>query len=256
MIKSYFQCCGGYDNMEFSEVVFGRRSVRNFVEKPVEKEKINQIVEAAIHAPSASNKQAWKFIIIDDERIKNVICEGNGSVVKAGSDIIAKAPIGIMVLYRNDVSKNYLQYKDTIQSAAAAIQNMQLMAYSLGIGACWICKLPLQKNLKKLLNIPKFYDVIAYVALGYPKADLDDHTIKHFGNDINEAIKRKRKYAIDNVVSYNLYKENNECKETYKNVKLACALQYLQLKIKKNDKKSIMSFLLKNILFMLGEKWA
>lgn len=241
--------------MEFQEVVFGRRSVRNFLDRPIDKEKLNQLIEAAIHAPSASNKQAWKFIVIDDENIKKTICSMNGSVVKAGSEIILRAPIGIVVLYRNDVSKNYIQYRDTIQSAAAAIQNMQLMAYNIGLGTCWICKLPLQKTLKKLLNIPRVYDVIAYVALGYPKNDLDDHTVKHFKDDINEAMIRKRKYTIDDVVSYNLFKEHNECEEIYKNVKLVCFLQYLQLKIKRNDKKSIMFLILKKLLILLGEKW-
>ena len=241
--------------MEFQEVIFGRRSVRNFHDKQVEKEKINQLIEAAIYAPSASNKQAWKFIVIEDENIKKSICSMNGSVIKVGSDVILRAPIGIVVLYQNNVSKNYIQYKDTIQSAAAAIQNMQLMAYNLGLGTCWICKLPLQKYLKKLLNIPRDYDVIAYVALGYPKSDLDDHTIKHFKDDMNAAMIRKRKYTIEDVVSYNLFNEHIKCEETYKNVKLSCFIQNLQLKIKVTNKKSIKFLILKKILIYLGEKW-
>jgi len=241
--------------MEFHKVIFGRRSVRNFLDRKVEKEKINQLIEAAIYAPSASNKQAWKFVVIEDENIKKSICSMNGSVLKAGSDVILRAPIGIVVLYRNDVSKNYIEYKDTIQSAAAAIQNMQLMAYNLGLGTCWICKLPLQRTLKKLLNIPRVYDVIAYVALGYPKNELDDHTIKHFKDDINEAIKRKRKYTTDDVVSYNSFKEHNQCNEIYKNVKLVCYIQFLQLKIKDKGKMNIVVLILKKLLVLLGEKW-
>ncbi len=68
-------------------------------------------------------------------------------------------------------------------------------------------------------------------------------------------MKRKRKYNIDDVVSYNLYKEHNECKDIYRNVKLACFLQYLQLKIKKNNKKRIIPLILKKLLVLLGEKW-
>lgn len=114
----------------------------------------------------------------------------------------------------------------------------------------------MQRTLKKLLNIPRVYDVIAYVALGYPKNELDDHTIKHFKDDINEAIKRKRKFTIDDVVSYNLFKEHNECDEIYRNVKLVCYLQYLQLKIKGKDKKNIVILILKRLLVLLGKKWA
>ena len=70
-----------------------------------------------------------------------------------GHDLIMKAPLGILVLYRNDVSKNLYEYKDHIQSAGAAIENLLLKATELGLGTCWICKLPTQKKMHKLFNI-------------------------------------------------------------------------------------------------------
>ena len=63
-------------------------------------------------APSASNKQAWKFVIIDDPSVQQSICR------KYGSRLITESPAGILVLYRNDVSQNFLMYKDHVQSAA------------------------------------------------------------------------------------------------------------------------------------------
>lgn len=241
--------------MEFQDVIYGRRTVRNFIEKPVEMEKIYEIIKGAIHAPSASNKQAWRYIIIDDNEIKAKLCSLNGSVIKAGAEIILKAPIGIVVLYRNDVSKNYIQYKDTIQSAAAAIENLQLTAFNLGLGTCWICKLPIQKTVRKLLSIPKEYDVIAYVALGYPKKELDEHTVKHFKNNAIDAERRIRKYTVEDVISYNAFKENEKEYETYKNVKLACYLQNLQLKMNESENKSMKYKIIKRLLIYLGEKW-
>ena len=115
-------------------------------------------LKAVIYAPSACNRQAWKFIIIDEKDIKDLICKN------FGSNIIENAPAGILVLYRNDVSFNYRLYKDHFQSAAAAIQNILLSAYESGLGTCWVCNLPSPKYLKKLLNIPKSYEVIAYMS--------------------------------------------------------------------------------------------
>lgn len=240
--------------MNFEDIIYGRRTVRQFCDKLVEKEKIYKLIDAARYAPSASNKQAWKFIIIDDVQIKEQICKYNGSVVTVGKEIIMHAPVGIMVLYRNDVSKNYKLYKDTIQSAAAAIQNIQLMAFNEGLGTCWICKLPLPKKLKVLLEIPRNYDIIAYIGVGYPDERLDEHTIRHFDNSIEEAQRRKRKYSLDEIVSYNSYSSKCESIEGYKFTNLICWLQTLQLKLN-NNKKSFLYPILKKLLLLLGEKW-
>lgn len=241
--------------MEFEKVIFGRRSVRKFSDKSVEREKINKIIEAAIYAPSATNKQAWKFIIVDDKSKKECICKTNGSVVKVGADIIYNAPVGILVLYRNDVSKNYRLYKDTIQSAAAAIENMLLMAYELGLGGCWLCKLPLPKYLREIFNIPKTYDIIAYVALGYPHGDVDSHTLRHFEGDKEFANRRTRRYSVEDVSSYNIFEEKKECKEIYKYVSLVCILQKWQLSLKRG-REGIAYKCLRLLLKALGEKWA
>lgn len=240
--------------MEFEKVVFGRRSVRKFKNIAVEKEKIDKIIEAAIYAPSATNKQAWKFIIVDDENIKEQICKFNGSIVKVGADIIYNAPVGILVLYRNDVSKNYKLYKDTIQSASAAIENMLLRAYDLGLGSCWLCKLPLPSKMRMIFSIPKKYDIIAYVALGYAHEEFDSHTLRHFNDNETLAGYRARKYSVNDVTSYNRFEEKSECKETYKYVFLACLLQKLQLRLKRG-KNGLMYKSLRALLRALGEKW-
>lgn len=240
--------------MKVEDAIFNRRSVRKFKNTPVEQDKISQIIEAAIYAPSASNKQAWKFIVVDDLSLKEEICKMNGSVVKVGSDIIRNAPSGILVLYRNDVSKNYKMYKDTIQSAAAAIENMLLMAYNLGLGACWVCKLPLQKKMRELFQIPKRYDIIAYIILGYPEEGVDTHTLRHFKGQEDLAKKRPRKYSVEDVMSFNVYKSGNECNETYKFVRLVCLLQEIQLSMKKGTE-GMGYKILRRVLELLGEKW-
>jgi len=168
--------------MELPEAIKARRSIRVFADKEVEKEKIQEIINLATFAPSNCNIQGWRFIIIDQDEIK-------GKIVNAGGAIIIKnAPVGILVVYDNQ-SKNY-EYKDYIQSASAAIQNIHLAAKNYGLGSCWICHLPSHRVLRKLLNIPNCFTPIAYVILGYPKS---------------EPVNVPRKYSLDQVMSYNTF---------------------------------------------------
>ncbi|MBW2989710.1 nitroreductase family protein [Candidatus Woesearchaeota archaeon] len=162
--------------MELTEAIYGRRSVRRFIKKDIEPEKLRKIISAGTFAPSACNIQGWKFIVVDNQRLKERL------VNKGTIEFIKFAPIGILVLYDN-VSGNP-DYEDYIQSASAAIQNMILTSHSLGIGSCWICHLPSKKSLRKLFHIPSCYDPIAYVALGYYKKLPNPLPRKHGFNDI------------------------------------------------------------------------
>ena len=92
------------------------------------------------------------------------------------------------MLYGNQ--KENIAYHDSIQSAAASIQNMILTAHSMGAGRCWICRLPRRKELRRILNIPKQYDPIAYIAMGY-----------YIVKPKNKA----RKYSVDGVISSNIF---------------------------------------------------
>lgn len=151
--------------MDIEEAIFTRRSVRKYLDKPVEDEIISKIISAGFWAPSACNRQGWKFIVIKDKKIKE-------ELVREGVIHLKNPPAGIFVLYdKRNLNK---EYQDHIQSGAAAIQNMHLMAHSLGIGTCWVAHLPRKKRLRRLLDIPWNYEPIALVTLGYyekkPKA--------------------------------------------------------------------------------------
>ena len=162
--------------MELFKAIYGRRSIRRFIDKDVKPEDIKKIISAATYAPSACNIQGWKFIIIKDKGIKEKLV-GKGTI-----KFIEYAPVGILVLYDNR-SENP-EYSDYIQSASAAIQNMILAAYSMGIGSCWVCHLPLKGVLRKLFGIPPDYDPIAYIAMGYYEAEPKVHPRKHSFNQI------------------------------------------------------------------------
>ena len=195
---------GGMEiNMNIEDAIFGRRSIRRFdEEKKVPQEIIDKIIEAGIHAPSACNFQAWKMIVIDDEEtIKKLLEVGCSSV-------ISKSRQGIVVVYRNDLFVTGYKHKDYIQSASAAIENMLLMAYSLGIATCWLCDLPSGNVLRHILEIPENFDIIAYIAFGYPttgKSSSKSEMEYHYGTE-KKFEAHERKYSLEQVICPNRFK--------------------------------------------------
>ena len=145
--------------MNVLEAIKERRSIRYFT-GPVPDEIIKKIIEAGTWAPSACNRQAWKFIIINNQKIKRkIIQEGTAFFVD-------KAPNLILIIYNNRTDNT--EYYDHIQSASACIQNMQLAAHAYKYGSCCIANLPPKKRLRKILKIPNHYEPIALLALGKP----------------------------------------------------------------------------------------
>lgn len=168
--------------MELNEAITRRRSTRRFTDREISREVLEEIISAGNWAPSACDRQSWKFIIIDSPEVKQRIVD------EGGSKFINDAPAGILVLYDN--RSDDPQYQDYVQSASAAIQNMLLRATSLGVGSCWVCHLPLKDTLREILKIPRHFDPIAYIALGYAK---------------DEARPRPRKNSLVDIVSRNKF---------------------------------------------------
>ena len=159
-----------------------RRSIRRFKDKQVEESKIKRIIDAARWAPSASNRQGWKYIIVTDMKVKRVIREENAAY------FIEAAPVLIVVLYDNRTDN--FEYKDHIQSAAASIQNILLTAEELGLGTCWINNMPPKRIMRRILGIPNYFDPIAIVALGYYE---------------KKPKPLERKHKIEDIFSYNRF---------------------------------------------------
>lgn len=190
--------------MNTLECIKNRKTVRSFQNEMLSNEDLQDLISAAINAPSACNFQAWKFISITDPVIRNKLSYRSSPVIK-------KAPQGIVVLYRNDLSYNGYLYKDYIQSAAAAIENLLLAATEKGIATCWICDLNRPKQIKRILHIPKNFDIIAYIALGYSQIDQSDLTLKHYGS-LENLRNRKRKYTLKQVLCNNVFSiTDNDC---------------------------------------------
>src|SRR3989338_3232092 len=101
--------------MDILQVIKERRSTRAFSNRTVDEAVVKELVELAAWAPSNCNIQGWKFIAVNDEKVKQEM------IKRGGARIIINAPLGILVLYNNQTDNT--EYMDYIQSAAAAIQN-------------------------------------------------------------------------------------------------------------------------------------
>ena len=146
--------------MELEDAIHGRRSIRSFSGMAVSDAAVAWIIDAARWAPSACNLQAWEFVVVRERAAKKRLADA-GAVA-----FIREAPIAIYVLYRSDAtSENHAN----IQSAAAAVQNMLLMAHSLGLGSVWVCQCGDRDEVRKILGIPREYEIPCAVLVGHPK---------------------------------------------------------------------------------------
>lgn len=167
--------------MSFLELTKKRYSVRKYKDKPVEKEKILQVLEAARNAPSACNYQPWHFIVLNDEIIKTKVAE------TYPKDWFKKAPVVIVACGDHSVSWKRADGKDHCDvDLAIAIDHMTFAAADLGLGTCWICAFD-AKSCHEILELPENLEVIALLPLGYP----DDETIPD-----------KKRKSLDEIVTW------------------------------------------------------
>ncbi len=160
------------DFSPFQELVRSRRSVRRYLEIPVEREKILACLEAARLAPSAENVQPWRFLVVDDPDLKARFASQAFSGIYSFSRFAAKAPVLIVILAQLDILANRIGRK--IQGVpfylidiGIAGAHLSLQAQELGLGTCWIGWFNPRK-VRKFFALPKKYRVVSLMALGYP----------------------------------------------------------------------------------------
>jgi nitroreductase len=149
--------------MEFIDVITNRRSIRRFKTKPVESQLIRILLNCAMYAPSAVNRQPWHFIVIDDRSIMEKIME-----VHPNSKMLQTASHAIVVCGDEQLQHGPGYW---IADCAAATQNILLAAFSLGLGSCWIGSYPRENRMttfRELFRLPEHVQVFSIVAVGYP----------------------------------------------------------------------------------------
>jgi len=143
-----------------------RRSIRKYRKKPIESEKIQTLVEAALRSPSSMGYNPWEFLVVDDPNVLDKLSNAKPQ----GSAFIKNAPLGIVVCADPERSSVW------VEDASIACIFIQLTAESLGLGSCWIQirdrmhdqKTPAEAYIADVLSIPKKLKVEAMIAIGYP----------------------------------------------------------------------------------------
>lgn len=140
-----------------------RYSVRSYHSRPVEKQKLLAVLEAARLAPSAKNFQEWRFVVVQDQetRRKLMVAANNQAFVAEAPVVIACCAVNLDYVMRCG------QHCYPID-LAIAIDHMTLQAVEEGLGTCWIGSF-YEEQVKVVLGIPKDIRVVELLALGYPK---------------------------------------------------------------------------------------
>ncbi len=158
--------------ISFFELVKSRRSVRRYLGKPVEREKILACLEAARLAPSAENVQPWRFLVVDDPGIKERFAAEAFSGIYSFSRFAANAPVLVVILAQldfiaNKLGKQILGVSFYLIDIGIAGEHLVLQAEELGLGTCWIGWFSHRKT-RKFFNIPRKYKTVCLLAMGYP----------------------------------------------------------------------------------------
>ncbi len=157
--------------MSVNRLIARRRSIRRYLDKPVEREKILACLEAARLAPSADNVQPWRFLVIDDPELKDKFSREVFSGIYSPTRFAAKAPVLILILARLDIIANRIGKQIQginfyLIDTGIAGEHIVLQAEELGLGTCWIGWFNSRKA-RKVLAIPKKYKIVSLLAMGY-----------------------------------------------------------------------------------------
>lgn len=181
--------------MKFIELVEKRESVRGYIDKDVERDKIEKCIEAARLAPSACNSQPWKFIVVDnDEKVKLLTKGIYDPLVSGINKFSLTAPCFIVIVGEKRNLKSYIggivKKKDyTSIDIGIATEHICLAGAEMGLGTCIIGWFK-EKYIKEVLNIPSGLSVHLIVSIGYFE---------------NKGTRKKIRKKLEDIISYNEY---------------------------------------------------
>lgn len=157
--------------MALLDLIKHRKSVRDFLDKPVEREKIMKCVEAAWLAPSACNAQPWKFVVVDDKGLKDKLCDAAFGGIYSMNAFCKKAPVIVALVserrrFLAAIGGMLRGTRYYLVDIGIAGEHFVLQAEELGLGTCWVGWFN-ERAVKRILNIPPYKKVDILFALGY-----------------------------------------------------------------------------------------
>ena len=158
------------------DTIKDRRSIRTYKGERIPKDKLEKLLETARLAPSAANRQNWKFIVVENEQIKNQLVTACNNQVFVGTASHIIAGIG-------DPAQKWHQV-----DLGIALEHIVLEAVELGLGTCWIGAFN-EEEVKKILKIPQDRKVVGLLTVGIPA----------------ESPAARPRKALEEIVAYNEY---------------------------------------------------
>ena len=178
--------------MNFLDLVKTRQSVRNYLSRPVEKEKIDRCLEAARFAPSANNAQPWKFIVIDEPELKEKLAHKTFSKLISFNRFSLQAPVLVLLISQRagiaaKIGGMIKNKSFELIDIGIAAEHFCLQATEEGLGTCMLGWFD-ETGVKKILHLPKQIRVELIITMGYPESG---------------KIRPKKRKTMDQIVSYN-----------------------------------------------------
>ncbi|OOM73400.1 FMN reductase [Clostridium puniceum] len=169
-----------------------RRSVRKYIDKTIENEKITELLESARLAPSGNNTQPWRYILVKSEEMKQKISKASNNqkwMLTAPVFIVCVADIRCRIkedvdIYLDDNSPQD-EVKRIIRDTSISVGYMLLQANNLGLGACWVADF-MQEEIRPVLNVPSDKYVVGVITVGYP----------------NETPKARPRKSLEDIIHY------------------------------------------------------
>jgi len=181
--------------MDFTNLILSRQSVRRYASIAVEPEKLTKCLEAARLAPSASNSQPWKFIVVDQEPLRTEVAKATFTDIKLINKYTLQAPVLIVIVLEKaklftQVAMLIKQKEWPLIDIGIAAEHFCLQATELGLGTCIIGWFG-EAKIKKLLQIPSDKSIGLVISVGYA---VDGYPLRS-----------KIRKPIEEIVRYNSY---------------------------------------------------
>jgi len=144
--------------MKCIEQILSRRSIRKFKNEPISEEVLNNILEAGIRSPTATNMQPWHFVIARDQKAKEACSFGGFNRFTSDASFV------VVGLYKQS---EVMIEKLSLMDVTIALQNMVVAAWVQGVGSCWMGAFD-ESKFKDTLNLPADSRIVGAVAFGIP----------------------------------------------------------------------------------------
>lgn len=181
--------------MNFQELINCRQSVRRYANKTIEREKLHQLTEAVRMAPSASNSQPWKLVLVDEPELKDKVANATFSKLVAFNKFAPQAAVmAVLVIEKpkmiTQIGGSVKKREFPLIDIGIAAEHFCLQATELGLSTCMLGWFN-EKKIKQLLNIPKKKRIGLVITLGYEPEDYKQ--------------REKIRKSVDEMSSFNSY---------------------------------------------------